>query len=761
MSKGRKARRRESPVFRAEALKRRQRGLAAAAAPALFRRWARHSVPLVVQTTSTDCGAACLAMVLRAFGREAPLRDIREAMGIVRDGVTAQQIVKAARAFGLRGQGVRAELSALRDLPLPAILHWDFQHFVVLSKISRKRAEILDPAGKRNKVTVEELSGSFTGVALVFEPLRSYEWQGRKSRPWARPLRSLLQSRSALLLVAVLSLAAQGLGLALPLLTAYVVDKVVPGKSLPGLSMAAIGLAMYLAFYGVVTLSRGLMLLRLQVMVDERTMTGFFEHLLSLPFSFFQVRSAGDLMMRISSNSIVRELLSQQLLSLVTDGLLMVFYLGIMMAANGYLALLVLALAVLQVTWAMISAKAMQGPVHRDILAQSRSQSYLVEVLRGVETVKASGAEEQAFHAWRGLFTQQLLASLSRQKRGALLGSFGSALTVASPLLLLLAGASLVLHGVLTLGTMLGFAALAGAFLAPLNSLVGSMQSFQVMGTHLGRLEEVFEEPPEPRQPQAVAGIKGGIEVRAVFFRYGSQSPWVLRDVNLKVNAGSMVAIVGRSGSGKSTLAKLLIGLYPCTKGEVLWDDIPLTALDLPSIRSQTGVVVQNAFLFNDTVRHNIALADPDMSLERIKKAARLACIAGDIETLPMAYDTLLSEMANNISGGQRQRLCLARALAREPRILLLDEATSEVDPPTESAIRDNLAKLSCTRIVIAHRLSTIRNADWIVVLEGGRVAEQGTHEELMSVEGRYAGLVRGQGLTDNTAVRQRGPSGG
>lgn len=218
---------------------------------------------------------------------------------------------------------------------------------------------------------------------------------------------------------------------------------------------------------------------------------------------------------------------------------------------------------------------------------------------------------------------------------------------------------------------------------------------------------------------------------------------------------------MGRSGSGKSTLAKLLIGLYPCTKGEVLWDDIPLTALDLPSIRSQTGVVVQNAFLFNDTVRHNIALADPDMSLERIKKAARLACIAGDIETLPMAYDTLLSEMANNISGGQRQRLCLARALAREPRILLLDEATSEVDPPTESAIRDNLAKLSCTRIVIAHRLSTIRNADWIVVLEGGRVAEQGTHEELMSVEGRYAGLVRGQGLTDNTAVRQRGPSGG
>jgi ABC-type bacteriocin/lantibiotic exporter with double-glycine peptidase domain len=369
MTKKRKTRRGSSPLFRAEALKERQRGLSAPALPAIFWRWRRHRVPLVVQTTSTDCGAACLAMVLGAFGREAPLREIREAMGIVRDGVTAQQIVRAARAFGLRAQGVRAELSTLKDLPLPAILHWDFQHFVVLAKVSRKRAEILDPAGRRAKVTFKEMNASFTGVALVFEPCQPYEGQGPKARPWTRPLRLLLQAKRQLLLVAAFSLVVQGLGLALPLLTAYVVDKVVPGKSLPGLGMAALGLGLYLASYSVAALSRSLVLLRLQVMVDERTMTGFFEHLLSLPFSFFQLRSAGDLMMRLSSNSIVRELLSQQLLSLCTDGLLIVLYLGIMMAETPLLALMVLVLAVLQVAWALISAQAMQEPVRRDILA--------------------------------------------------------------------------------------------------------------------------------------------------------------------------------------------------------------------------------------------------------------------------------------------------------------------------------------------------------------------------------------------------------
>jgi ABC-type bacteriocin/lantibiotic exporter with double-glycine peptidase domain len=300
---------------------------------------------------------------------------------------------------------------------------------------------------------------------------------------------------------------------------------------------------------------------------------------------------------------------------------------------------------------------------------------------------------------------------------------------------------------------MLGFAALAGAFLAPLNSLVAGMQSFQVMGTHLARLEEVIEETPEPQGLPAPSALAGRIEVRGASFRYGSQAPWVLRDVSLAIEPGALVAIVGKSGSGKSTLAKLLLGLYPCTAGEVLLDGRSLSEMDLPSLRRQTGVVVQNAFLFNDTVRGNIALGLPGMSLEKVQRAARLACIAKDIEAMPMGYDTLLSEMANNISGGQRQRLCLARALAREPKILLLDEATSELDAPTEAAVHANLSRLGCTRIVIAHRLSTVQDADVIVVLNEGRIAEQGTHDELLKRGGAYARLALG-------VQRRHNPSG-
>ena len=682
---------------------------------------------LVVQETATDCGAACLAMILSAYRRSVSLKDIRESLGVLRDGVTAQQIVVAARTFGLRGQGLRVDLADLPSLRVPAILHWDFNHFIVLTRIRRGKAEILDPVGRRVSVNMQELSRAFTGVAIIFEPWRIYEHMGGERSFWTVPLTWLYESRSLLFLIALVTVGLQGLGLILPLFTVYLVNRVIPQRALPNLSIFLLAVLLYISSYAIVALSRGMLLLRLQLRITKRSQEAFLEHLLSLRFSFFQLRSAGDLIMRLSSNNIVQGLLSGQVLSLATDGILTVIYFIAMLGTNVPLSFLVLSVAILELTWAAVSIWAMHDPIREEVAAQSRGQSYLVEVLRGIETVKALGVERDAYQTWRNLFDEQLATSLLSQRRGVLLGSMNVILGMGFPVLFLFVGCTFVVHASLSLGVMLGLSSLAGAFLAPMRSISTHLEGFQTMGTHLSRMQDILEEPPESQKPALLDSLEGQIEMRNVSFRYGRHSPWLFRNVNVYIKAGSLVVIAGPSGSGKSSLAKVLLGLYAPTEGEVLWDNVSLSQLDLSSVRSNTGVVVQNAFLFNNSIRNNLSVGNPHMPLAQIQRAARIACISQDIEQMPMGYDTILSEMASNISGGQRQRLCLARALARDPKVLLLDEATSEVGKDVESHIMRNLLDLRCTKIIVTHNPGAIEGADLVLVMSKGEVLVQ-TH---------------------------------
>jgi ABC-type bacteriocin/lantibiotic exporter with double-glycine peptidase domain len=496
---------------------------------------------------------------------------------------------------------------------------------------------------------------------------------------------------------------------------------------------------------------RAALLLYIQARVDSQLMLGFFHHLMSLPYRFFQHRNTGDLMMRLSSNAMVREVLTSQSLSVVLDGVFVLIYLAILLAAAPPFGLLALAIGALQVLLLLASTHRVQDLTARDLAAQAKASDYLVEALRGIATIKASGGERRATDHWSDLFFRHLNASLRRNQLGAVIETGLGALRMAAPILLLWVGALQVLNGGMSLGTMLALNALAVSFLMPLASLVSNGYQFQLIGAHLDRLADVFEAQPEQRGEALVepGRLRGRIEVKNVSFRYDPQGPLVLKDVSFTVEPGEKVALVGRTGSGKSTLAMLLLGLYTPTSGEILYDGVPLAQLDYQALRGQFGVVMQEAFLFSGSLRDNIAFNNPGMSAEEVVQAAQLAGIHEEIAQWPLGYETRLSEGGAGLSGGQRQRISIARALAHSPSVLLLDEATSHLDVVTEAQVDNNLSGLDCTRVVIAHRLSTIRNADRIVVLQNGEPVESGSHEELLAKNGEYAALVRSQQVTD------------
>jgi ABC-type bacteriocin/lantibiotic exporter with double-glycine peptidase domain len=694
-----------------------------------------------------DCGAACLAMVLAYHGKAVALQDVRDVTGTGRAGVDALGLVDAAQHYGLTARGVRADLDELRLLPPASILHWGFNHFVVFDRLTRAGIEVVDPAAGRRRLRLAQVGRSYTGVAITFEPGETFaRGQQPRSGKW-RYLRPVLSQRHLLRRVLATSLLLRIFALALPLLTAALVDRVMPAgdaQLLFVVSLAGLGMA---AYYLLATFLRAHLLLQLRTHLDAQLALGFVSHLVSLPYAFFLKRSAGDLMMRLRSNSIVREFLTTGAISALLDGAMVCIYVALLLLLDWPLGLLVLLLGSLQVLVLLLSGTRTRQLMAESLDAEARSGSYIYQLLSGIEALKAAGAEHRAVEHWSNLFAAEINAALARGRLSAAVDSLMSGLRLASPLAILAVGAVQVIDGQLTLGTMLALSALAAGFLEPLTLLVTTGLQVQLLGSYMTRINDVLDTPREQHgQDVRVSDtLSGHIQVDGVSFRYSSLAPPVVRDVSLEIRPSQKVAIVGRSGSGKSTLAHLLVGLYPPLAGRVAYDGADLAQLEAHSVRRQIGIVTQDAYLFGSTIRENIALTDPRLPLEAVERAARLACIHDDIAAMPMGYETLLADAGASLSGGQRQRIALARAIVHQPRILLLDEATSALDAVTERQVYANLAALECTEIVIAHRLSTIVEADLILVVESGQLVERGSHAELMAVRGTYYELVLNQ----------------
>jgi ABC-type bacteriocin/lantibiotic exporter with double-glycine peptidase domain len=688
-------------------------------------------------------------MILSYYGRKTSISEIHKTTGVGRDGLSALSMVQAARRYGLKVRTISLEAEDFRFVSLPAIIYWQFNHFLVVERWSPNFVDVIDPAVGRERLSAREFDEGFTGVVMMLEPGMEFDTRTAKSSLSLRTylLQYLKQSPWVFLQIILVSLLLQAFGLVIPLTTKVVIDRIIPYRMLTLIPLLAVGLPLVLVAQLVTMLIRSSLLVYLQARIDASLTSNFFEHLLKLPLRFFQQRSSGDIMSRVASNTTVRNLISSQLVSTILDGSMVIIYLVILLSQAFTFGTIALGIGLIQVLLLISTHGPIRRLARRELDAIGESQGYVTEMLTGVETLKAAGAEQRAFQRWSNFFIKQLNISVRLNYMTNFITTLTSILNIFAPLALLWVGTNAVLHGTMQLGTMLALNVLVGEFLTPLSSLANSGQLLQTARSHIERLADVMEAEPEQhlQNVQQPPRLTGKITLKQVSFQYDPNAPKVLKDIDVQVDAGQKVAIVGRTGSGKSTLGKLLLGLCLPTEGEILYDGIPLQTLDFQSVRAQLGVVMQDMHTFSGSIRQNITFNHPDMDIEQITKATQVAALHEDILQMPMRYETFISEGGNALSGGQRQRLALACALAHEPAILLLDEATSSLDVITERTIEHNLKNLQCTQIIIAHRLSTIRNADCILVLDDGRIVESGSHQDLLAKDGYYAKLIRNQ----------------
>jgi ATP-binding cassette subfamily B protein len=718
--------------------------------PNLFRKF-RWRYPFAQQQSAADCGATCLRMIGLFWGKRLDINQLREQIGVGRSGASLRSLATAAEALGFQSRPVRASFDRMATQPHPWIAHWQGDHYVVVYKVTPGRVVIADPALGIRRLKLAEFQKNWTGYALLLEPTpRLQETPESKSSLW-RFLELLWPYRSTIGQILLMTFLLQILGLITPLFTQIILDKVVVQKSQVALNVFSIGLLLF--GVGQVGLSafRQYLLDYCSNRLDLTMISGFINHALTLPLGFFEMRHVGDLITRVQENRKIQTFLTRQALSVWLDTLMVFVYLGLMFYYNAQLTLLVMAL-IPPFVLLTVGATPFLRRVSREIFnREAAATSTLVETFSGIATVKAAAAERDFRWLWEDRFTSTLNAVFQGQKLANGLGSVGSLFNTLGSTALLWFGANLVIQEQLTIGQFVAFNMLVGNVIGPVLRFVRVWDEFQEVVVSVERLNDVFEaqpETPRPEQGIQLPFLQGHLCFENVTFRYNKDAETnTLQNLSFEIQPGQVIAIVGRSGSGKSTLAKLIQGLYKPDQGRILIDGYDLAQVSPISLRRQIGVVPQECFLFSGTIRENIALFQPQYSLEQVIEVAQLAEAHAFIQEFPLGYETKVGERGANLSGGQRQRIAIARALLHNPQFLILDEATSSLDTESERRFQQNLQEVrqGRTMLVIAHRLSTVRDADQILVLDRGVLAEQGTHAELIKRKGLYAYLAKQQ----------------
>ncbi len=708
-------------------------------------------VPVVMQLEALECGAASLTMILAYYGKWIPLEQVRADCGVSRDGSNAKNVLKAARSYGLQAKGYRYEPETLREKgTFPCIIHWNFNHFVVLCGFKGDKVVLNDPAKGNYTVSMETFDQSFTGICLMFEPTESFEPGGKPKSVLSFAKKRLVGAGAAIVFVILTTTITSIIGIIQPAFSRIFLDRLLTHQNPEWFWPFFVALAFISVMQLVVAFAQAKTNYLIQGKLAAVGNTSFLWKVLRMPMEFFSQRMAGDIQQRQEASATIADTLVNTFAPLVLNAAMMVFYLVVMLRYSPVLALVGIASILINVAMSRVISAKRVNITRVQMRDAGKLAGSTVAGIEMIETIKASGAETGYYEKWAGYQASVNTQQVRFAKLNEYLGMIPTVITELADNIVLILGILFAIQGHFTVGMVMAFQGFLSAFTGPAMQLIEAGQSIQEMRTQMERVEDVMEYPLDVnynsedrnKEDDEFDKLSGNVELKNVTFGYSRLAEPLIEDFNLTLKTGSRVAFVGGSGCGKSTLSKLISGLYQPWSGEILFDGKPMKDIDRSVFTGSLAVVDQDIILFEDTIRNNIKMWDDSIEDFEIILAAKDAQLHEDIMQRDGGYDYVLTEGGQDFSGGQRQRMEIARVLAQDPTIIILDEATSALDARTEYEVVKSIKNRGITCIVVAHRLSTIRDCDEIIVMDHGKVVERGTHEELYAKNGYYTQLV-------------------
>ncbi|MCF2873150.1 MULTISPECIES: NHLP family bacteriocin export ABC transporter peptidase/permease/ATPase subunit [unclassified Tenacibaculum] len=710
--------------------------------------------PAVLQMEAVECGAASLSIILGYYGKFVPLEKLRISCGVSRDGLKATNVLKAAREYGLEAKGYAKSIEKLKQLQMPAIVFWNFNHFLVLEGFTKNKVYLSDPAQGRYHVSYEEFDEAFTGVVLTFKPGESFVKGNEKKGLISSLALRVKNSKMSITYIVLASLFLVIPGLIIPSFTKIFIDKYLVNGISEFIMPLLLVMSGILIINSILVYLQQYYLLRLETKLALTTSSKFLWHVFHLPIAFFTQRYSGEIGSRVSLNDKVAKLLSGDLANAALNAIVVVFYAMLMFSYDAVLTIIGIVMAALNIVALQYISRARKEGNRRFMNENGKLLGTTTSGISMIETLKASGRENDFFTTWTGYLAKVMNAQQE-------LGWLTTRLNIIPPLLMSLTttvvlgtGAMRVMDGQMTLGMLVAFLYLMSNFMEPVNQLVSVGRLLQETEGDMGRIDDVlnyevaseFDEKEKKNETSkdqvGLNKLTGHFEMKNVTFGYNTTMPALIENFSLSLKPGSRVALVGGSGSGKSTVARLASGLYEPWKGEIRFDNKLRREIPRAVITESIAVIDQEVLMFKGSIQENISFWDSKIPEKHIIQSARDAAIHDVVAARTNAYDSMVLERGTNFSGGQRQRLEIARALALNPTILIMDEATSALDPKSEKIVMDNIKKRGCTCLIVAHRLSTIIDCDEIIMMEFGKIVERGTHQELLNMNGSYAKLI-------------------